>query len=59
MKKLTLSLLLPLLSLAGFAQKVTGTVLDENSVALPFANVLLLNSSDSTLVKASASDMDG
>ena len=58
-KFVTLSLLLSFLSLAGFAQKVTGTVLDENSVALPFANVLLLNSSDSTLVKASASDMDG
>lgn len=38
---------------------VKGTVLDENSVALPFSNILLLNISDSSLVKATASDIDG
>ncbi len=59
MKKLLLLLFMPFLCLAAQTRKVSGTVLDENSAPLPFANVLLLKSSDSTLVKAVASDMDG
>ncbi len=45
-----------------FAQnqrKISGVVLDEKSTALPFANVLLLQVSDSTLSFAITSDLDG
>jgi outer membrane receptor protein involved in Fe transport len=59
MKKLLLLLLLPCLSMAAQTRKISGTVLDENAIALPFANVLLLNAVDSSLVKATASDLEG
>jgi outer membrane receptor protein involved in Fe transport len=62
MKKLFLSILALTMTLSSWAQStylVTGNVLDEKSEALPFANILLLSTADSSLAKAVASDMDG
>ncbi|WP_304234254.1 outer membrane beta-barrel protein [Jiulongibacter sediminis] len=62
MKKLLLLTFTVMLSAMAKAQQtgtVKGTVLDESSVAMPFSNILLLSTSDSSLVKATASDMDG
>jgi hypothetical protein len=39
--------------------KISGMVLDEKSQLLPFVNVLLLKSADSTLVKGAAADANG
>lgn len=41
------------------AGQISGVLLDDQSKPLPFANVLVLQSSDSTLVKASSSDEAG
>lgn len=44
----------------GFSQsKITGIAQETNSEALPFANVLLLNPGDSSLVKGTISDESG
>jgi outer membrane receptor protein involved in Fe transport len=62
MKKLFLLTFALTMTLSSWAQStfsVTGNVLDEKSEALPFANVLLVAASDSSLVKAVASEMDG
>ncbi len=39
--------------------QISGNVKDGNGESLPFANVLLLNPSDSSLVKGEVSDIDG
>ncbi|MGR3809153.1 outer membrane beta-barrel protein [Jiulongibacter sp. NS-SX5] len=62
MKKLLLFTFIVLVGFRSQAQtsgKVKGIILDDQSEALPFSNVLLLNTSDSSLVKAAATDMDG
>lgn len=63
MKKLLLILTaIGMMAQASFAQTqrtVAGTLLDENDVAMPFANVLLLKATDSTLAKAAVTDLDG
>jgi outer membrane receptor protein involved in Fe transport len=62
MKKLFLTMFALTMTLSSWAQSsfsVTGNVLDEKSEALPFANVLLLSSADSSLSKAMASELDG
>lgn len=62
MKKLVLTMFALTMTLSSWAQSsfsVTGNVLDEKSEALPFANVLLLSSADSSLSKAMASEFDG
>jgi hypothetical protein len=41
------------------AQNLTGTVTDQNKEPTPFANVLLFNASDSSLVKAEVTDTTG
>ncbi len=38
---------------------VTGKVLQENGTAIPFANILILSTSDSSLVKGAISDLEG
>lgn len=42
-----------------FAQRITGKVQDENGAGLPYANVLLLSASDSSLVKGTVTDTTG
>lgn len=62
MKKLLLTLFAFGIAFGSMAQStysVSGNVLDEKSEALPFANVLLLTASDSSLSKAIASEIDG
>lgn len=62
MKKLLLTIFALTATLSSWAQisyKVTGNILDEKSEVMPFANVLLMNVTDSTLAKAVASDMEG
>jgi hypothetical protein len=48
-----------LCSLPGFSQSITGKVQESDGQYLAFANVLLLNSKDSTLVKGAVSDQSG
>jgi outer membrane receptor protein involved in Fe transport len=59
MKKLFLVCLLPLALLRGYAQSVTGNVQESDGKPLPFANVLLLSSKDSSLVKGAIADQAG
>lgn len=62
MKKLLLLTFALSAALNSFAQnprKIKGLVLDEKSNSIPFANVLLLKAKDSTLVKASMTDLEG
>ena len=47
-----------LCSLSTIGQSISGQIKNENEV-VPFANVLLLNSSDSLLIKGAVSDVDG
>ena len=48
-----------LCSIASFAQTITGRVIDELSQPLAFANVVLLNSADSSFVKGVITKDDG
>lgn len=59
MKSHLLLLLFSLFSLHALPQTIIGKVQDSDGKALPFANVLLLHSKDSTLVKGAASDETG
>ncbi|MFB0945066.1 MAG: TonB-dependent receptor [Spirosomataceae bacterium] len=63
MKKLLLILTAVIMtaqtSFAQSKQTVAGTLLDEKDVAMPFANILLMKAADSTLAKASVTDIDG
>lgn len=62
MKKLLLLTIALGATIHSFAQNfgtVSGTILDEKSEILPFANILLLNAKDSTLAKAAVSDIEG
>lgn len=62
MKKLLLLLLGCTLGISAFARttgKISGKISDENNQELGFANVLLLNSSDSSMVKAALADENG
>ncbi|GAB4464994.1 MAG: outer membrane beta-barrel family protein [Thermoflexibacter sp.] len=56
MRTLTAIFSLLLVASYSFAQSISGTVLDENAKPLPFANVLLLKSTDSSMVKGAVSD---
>ena len=46
-------------ALTAVAGTVTGRVLDENQVPMPYVNVLLLNSADSSFVQGTVTDEDG
>lgn len=59
MKKLLFLVFIPLLSFSQQSKTIKGSLLDENDQPLPFANVLLLKSKDSTLFKALTSDVGG
>ena len=62
MKKLLLLTFAILATMNSFAQndrKIKGSVLDEKSETIPYANVLLLKAKDSTLAKAATTDVDG
>ena len=48
-----------IVTLTAAAGTVTGCVLDENQVPMPYANVLLLNSADSTYVQGTVTGEDG
>ncbi len=48
-----------IVALTAVAGTVTGCVLDENRVPMPYANVLLLNSADSTYVQGTVTGEDG
>jgi hypothetical protein len=48
-----------LLSFHAFSQSIKGKVQEHSGKPLPFVNVLLLNSNDSTLVKGAVSDTSG
>ena len=54
---LTFGYLLP--TFAAFGQTLSGTITDQNGEPLPFANVLLLLPSDSSLVKGAVADEEG
>lgn len=43
----------------GLAAQFTGRILSENAEPIPMANILLLNASDSSLVKGGVSETDG
>lgn len=43
----------------GSTGTINGNVLDSNNQPLPFANTLLLNANDSTLIKGQVTDIDG
>jgi len=60
MKSVLLVVLALCSSLAHFGQSnVTGSIKDNKQDALPFANVVLFSSADSSVVKATASELDG
>ena len=48
-----------LYSIASFSQSITGRVIDEQSQPMPFANVMLLNSADSSFIKGAITKDDG
>ena len=49
-----------LISNLSFAQKsVSGRILDDRKQAIPFANVLILNTKDSSFMKGNVADVDG
>ncbi|MBT8219014.1 MAG: TonB-dependent receptor, partial [Bacteroidia bacterium] len=61
MNKILLFSAMIFLSFSGYAQSgiIKGKVQDNQGIALEFANILLLNETDSALVKGVVSDMDG
>ncbi|MCA0363524.1 MAG: TonB-dependent receptor [Bacteroidetes bacterium] len=59
MKKLLFLVFIPFFSFSQQSKTIKGSLLDENDQPLPFANVLLLKSKDSTLFKALTSDVGG
>src|ERR1700748_2920575 len=58
MKQLLLCLLLSITFQTAFGQ-VTGKLTDRNNQAIPFATVVLLKSTDSTIVKSGLTDNQG
>ena len=61
MKKVTLLLLVLLAGVSGYAQSasIQGTILDNENNPLEFANVLLLQASDSTLIRGAVTNEEG
>ena len=60
MKSFCLSIFYCLFVIPLFGQyKLSGKVVDEQEEAIPYANVLLLNPSDSSLIKGSITEADG
>lgn len=60
LRRMQKRLLLSLLFLSqGLAAQFSGRILSENAEPIPMANILLLNASDSSLVKGGVSETDG
>ncbi|MEN0004144.1 MAG: TonB-dependent receptor [Bacteroidota bacterium] len=59
MKKLLLTCLFNLLMFCAFAQKLSGTLLDQDNTPVAFATTALLQAETSTLIKAGYSDEQG
>ena len=60
MKRYFITLMMAMLAvLAAVAQSFTGQVVDEMRTPIPFANVVLLNVSDSAYVAGTTTDVDG
>lgn len=51
--------LLALVTMAGQGQEITGRVIDEQSQPMPFANVMLVNRSDSAFIAGAVTKDDG
>ena len=58
-KKTIITALLAFVTLTGQAQKITGRVIDEQSQPMPFANVVLLNRTDSVFITGTVTKDDG
>ena len=58
-KKTIITALLAFVTLTGQAQKITGRVIDEQSQPMPFANVVLLNRTDSVFITGAVTKDDG
>ena len=59
MKKLVFISMMCLLATATPAQNISGRVIDEQSQPMPFANVVLINRSDSAFIAGAVTDDDG
>ena len=59
MKRLVLFSVMCLVAIASTAQGISGRVIDEQSQPMPFANVVLVNRSDSAFVAGAVTKDDG
>ena len=59
MKKIILSTMMYFVAVASIAQSINGRVIDEQTQPMAFANVVLLNRSDSTFVTGEVTKADG
>ena len=59
MKKIILSTMMYFVAVASIAQSINGRVIDEQTQPMAFANVVLLNRSDSTFITGEVTKADG
>ena len=59
MKNLFISFFLLISSITFAQQSISGRILDDKKQAIPFANVLILNTKDSSFVKGNVADLEG
>ena len=59
MKKIIITALFALVAMAEQGQEITGRVIDEQGQPMPFANVVLVNRSDSAFVAGAVTKDDG
>ena len=59
MKKIIITALFALVAMAEQGQEITGRVIDEQGQPMPFANVVLVNHSDSAFVAGAVTKDDG
>ena len=59
MKRFILSTLVCFVFIASIAQSINGRVIDEQAQPMAFANVVLLNRSDSTFITGEVTKADG
>ena len=59
MKNLFTSLFLLISSITFAQQSISGRILDDKKQPIPFANVLILNTKDSSFVKGNVADLEG
>ena len=58
-KQTIITILLALVTMAGQGQEITGRVIDEQSQPMPFANVVLVNRTDSVFIAGAVTKDDG